>query len=92
MALAHEYGVGFVVPWLGMSMRRGQREYFYQKLDELFPGLRKKYERRYGDSYSCPSDNEARLYQVFNELRARYGIATDVKRYRPQTATQMALF
>ena len=40
MARAHENGVSFVVPWFGMSMRRGQREYFYRKLDELFPGLR----------------------------------------------------
>ena len=92
MARAHENGVSFVVPWFGMSIRHGQREYFYQKLDELFPGLRKKYERRYGNSYSCPSDNAARLHQVFNELRARYGIATDVQRYRTQMATQMSLF
>jgi hypothetical protein len=75
-----------------MSMRKGQREYFYQKLDQLFPGLREKYERRYGDSYSCPSDRAERLWQVFNELRVRYGIATDVRRYNPRTAAQLALF
>jgi DNA repair photolyase len=92
MARAHENGVSFVVPWFGMSMRRGQREYFYQKLDELFPGLRQKYERRYGDQYSCPSDNAARLRQVFDELRLQYGIATDVRHYRIQQATQLSLF
>ncbi len=92
MARAHENGVTYVVPWFGMSMRRGQREYFYRKLDELFPGLREKYERRYGDQYSCPSDHAARLWQVFNELRVQYGIATDVKRYRRQVAAQLSLF
>mgnify|MGYP000470579790 CR=1 FL=1 len=49
MAQAHAHRVSYVVPWMGMSCRRGQREYFYQKLDELFPGLRAKYERRYGN-------------------------------------------
>jgi DNA repair photolyase len=92
MASAHESGVTYVVPWFGMSIRTGQREYFYQKLDELFPGLREKYERRYGDSYSCPSDHAERLWQVFNELRVRYGIATDVRRYNPRTAAQLSLF
>jgi DNA repair photolyase len=92
MARAHENGVSFVVPGFGMTIRRGQREYFYQKLDELFPGLRIKYERRYGDSYSCPSDNAARLWQVFNDLRNRYGIATDVRRFRPERATQLSFF
>ena len=92
MARAHENGVSFVVPAFGMTMRRGQREYFYQKLDQLFPSLRSKYERRYGESYSCPSDHTARLWQVFHELRERYGIATDVRRYRPQTAAQLSLF
>jgi hypothetical protein len=77
---------------MGMSIRRGQREYFYQKLDQLFPGLRQKYERRYGDQYSCPCDNAAELYRVFHEARERYGIGTDVRHYRVQQAEQLSLF
>ena len=92
VARAYEHGVTYIVPWFGMSMRRGQREYFYQKLDQLFPGLREKYERRYGDSYSCPSDQAERLWQLFDELRVQYGIATDVRRYCRQTADQLSLF
>jgi DNA repair photolyase len=92
MARAHENGVSFVAPAFGMTMRRGQREYFYRQLDRLFPGLRPRYERRYGDSYSCPSDNAACLWQVFNELRERYGMATDVRRFRPERVTQLSLF
>jgi DNA repair photolyase len=92
MARAHENGISYVVPWFGMTMRRGQREYFYGQLDRLFPALRVRYERRYGDRYECPSDNAARLWQVFHELRAQYGIATDVERYRSQVADQLPLF
>jgi DNA repair photolyase len=92
MARAHQNGVTYVVPAFGLTMRRGQREYFYRQLDRLFPGLRAKYERRYGDRYECPSDNAARLWQVFHELRLEYGIATDVRHYRTQQATQLSLF
>jgi DNA repair photolyase len=89
---AHAHGVSYIVPWMGMSIRRGQREYFYRKLDELFPGLRQKYEQRYGDQYSCACDNAAALYRVFHELREQYGIATDVRHYRVQQAEQLSLF
>jgi hypothetical protein len=82
----------FRVPWFGMSLRTGQREYFYDKLDRSFPGLRQKYERRYGDQYHCACPNAHRLAQLFDKLRAQYGIATDVKPYRPRRATQLSLF
>jgi len=42
-------GATYVIPWFGMSMRDRQRAYYYAKLDELFPGLRRRYERRYGN-------------------------------------------
>ena len=89
---AHAHGVSYIVPWMGMSIRRGQREYFYRKLDELFPGLRQKYERRYGYQYSCPVDNAAALYRLFHELREQYGIATDVRHYREEQPEQLNLF
>jgi DNA repair photolyase len=37
---AAESGASFLFPWIGLSMRTGQREYFYAELEELFPGLR----------------------------------------------------
>jgi DNA repair photolyase len=90
--MAYEHGVGFIVPWFGMSLRAGQREFFYRRLDELFPGLRIKYEQRYGDRYSCACPNARRLTQLFQSVRAKYGLATDVKPYRPREATQLPLF
>jgi len=89
---AHESGVTYIVPWFGMSLRAGSREYYYEKLDRHFPGLRERYERRYGLRYECPCDNARRLALVFGELRARYGIHTDVRRYQPQRAEQLSLF
>jgi DNA repair photolyase len=88
---AHECGVSYIVPWFGMSMRDRQRAYYYEQLDRLFPGTRQKCERRYGNRYSCPCPNAARLAQVFHQTRERYGIATGVKPYRPPAA-QLSLF
>ena len=37
----------------GVTLRAGNREYFYSKLDEYFPGMKKRYIRRFGNSYEC---------------------------------------
>jgi DNA repair photolyase len=89
---AHEAGVSYVVPWFGMSLRNRQREHFYAQLDAHFPGLRRRYEARYGDRYSCPVPNARRLSAVFHRELARYGMGTRVQPYRPKAAEQLSLF
>jgi len=85
--LAHENGAKFVYPAFGMTLRDGQREYFYQKLDESFPGLKERYIKRYGSRYECSSPKARELYTTFEqtcrELGLRYkmqSIAQDYKR------------
>jgi DNA repair photolyase len=80
---AVDNGACYVIPWFGLSMRDRQREYFYARLDRLFPGLRQQYERRYGDSYSCASPNAARLGELFKNLCARYGLSDRAPKYTP---------
>lgn len=88
----HEHGGTFIIPWFGMSLRDRQRAYYYEKLDKLFPGVRRRYERTYRDQYHCPVPNADGLRALFNELCARNGIATQVKRFEPETAKQLSLF
>ncbi|WP_024856472.1 SPL family radical SAM protein [Ruminococcus albus] len=76
---AHECGVRCIYPAFGMTLRSGNREYFYQKLNESFPGLKDQYIRRYGNRYECPSPNAKKLWQVFTEECARYGILYEMK-------------
>lgn len=76
---AHECGVRCIYPAFGMTLRSGNREYFYQKLDESFPGLKDQYIRRYGNRYECPSPNAKKLWHVFTEECARYGILYEMK-------------
>jgi DNA repair photolyase len=85
-----EHGASFIIPWFEMSMRDRQRAYYYDQLDRLFPGLRLKYEQRFGDRYSCSARNASELGQLFKELCARYGIATCIPPYKP--ASQPSLF
>ena len=92
VARAHESGITYIVPWFGMSLRTRQRAYFYEKLDQLFPGVRAKYQALYGEQYSCVCPSAGRLAQVFHDQRKRYGIATSVRPYRPQAAKQPLLF
>lgn len=69
-----EAGVkGIICFGIGLTLREGDREYFYQKLDEFFPGLREKYHRKYGNSYEVPSDNHDTLMKIFiDECKAQW--------------------
>lgn len=89
---ARACGASYIVPWFGMSLRDRQRAYYYERLDRLFPGLRREYQRVYGDQYSCQSPNVDRLTTLFEELCERHGISTRIEPYQPVSATQMTLF
>ena len=58
----------------GVTLREGDREYFYAALDRDFPGLKQRYIRTYGNAYSCSSPNNARLMRIFSSECRRLGI------------------
>jgi DNA repair photolyase len=62
---ANVYGILW---WgIGMTLREGNREYFYSKLDKHFPGLKSVYQKKYGLDYIITSDNNEKLMKLFNE-------------------------
>ncbi len=71
---AAESGVSFIYPAFGLSMRDGNREYLYKKLDIHYPGLRKKYEDAYGKAYICEIPESGRLSVYFIEKCRENGI------------------
>jgi DNA repair photolyase len=85
-------GASYVISSMGMTMRDRQRAYYYDKLDKLFPGLRKEYERRFGNQYSCAANNAEQLTKLFYRLCGQYDIATRMTPYKPETATQLSMF
>ena len=89
---AHAHGAAYIMPSFGVTLRDRQRAYYYERLDELFPGLRQKYERAYGEWYHCPVPDAERLARVFEGLCRQHGIATRMRLYQPDSAKQLSLF
>lgn len=58
---------GIICFGMGLTLREGNREYFYKKLDEHFPGLKQKYQKKYGYSYEIMSENNNLLMDMFQK-------------------------
>jgi len=84
VTIAAENGARYILPAFGMTLRDRQRAYYYDKLDRLFPGLRPRYEKAFGERYSASAQNAGRLGKVFNDLCREYWIATKMPVFIPQ--------
>lgn len=58
----------------GVTMREGNREYFYEQIDKVFPGVKKEYIRAFGNSYVCNSPNNNLLMSILKEVCERHDI------------------
>lgn len=56
---------GIICFGMGLTLREGNREYFYRQLDHLFPRLKEKYIRTYGNQYIIESPEGNRLMKLF---------------------------
>lgn len=52
---------------MGLTLREGNREYFYEKLDELFPYLKKQYQIKYGNRYMVNSPSHQQLMELLEK-------------------------
>ena len=59
---------------MGFSLREGNSEYFYKKLDENFPGLKERYIDEFGDSNFIYSKNNGKLKGIIRERCQEHGI------------------
>ncbi|MBN1925770.1 MAG: radical SAM protein [Prolixibacteraceae bacterium] len=74
IVLSKEAGAKYLLFWPGLSLRKGSREYFYQKLDKLFPGIKQKYIDTFGENYICNSPNADELYRKASLLQKEIGL------------------
>ena len=65
---------GIICFGMGLTLREGDREYYYAALDRHFPGLKRKYIQRYGNAYNLPSPNERALMKIIREICGAHGI------------------
>ncbi len=73
-----EAGVKGIINFgMGLTLRDGNREYFYAQLDRHFPGLKERYIRNYGNAYDIPSPRDQELLKLFHETCEAHGIWHD---------------
>ena len=83
---------------MGLTLRDGDREYFYEALDKHFPGLKMKYIHRYGNSYEVPSPNSRELMGLLRSFCREHGMmykpddCFNFMRDLPDKYPQMSLF
>ena len=65
---------GIVNFGFGVTLRDGNREYFFQQLDKYFPGVKQQYIQHFGTDYACNSPNHANLSEIFRQQCRRSGI------------------
>ncbi len=68
---------GIICFGMGLTLRDGNREYFYKQLDRLFPHLKEKYIRIYGNQYILGSPDNNGLMRLFHQKCAEHGILHD---------------
>ncbi|OCA98321.1 SPL family radical SAM protein [Clostridium beijerinckii] len=70
---------GIIVFGIGLTLRNGNREYYYKKLDKNFKGLKEKYIREYGNSYEVLSKNHEKLMKIIKDTCQQNNIIFGVK-------------
>lgn len=74
---ANVYGI--ICFGMGLTLREGSREYFYEQLDRLFPRMKEKYIQAYGNQYELNSPKNSILMGLFHQICAENGIVHDNK-------------
>lgn len=68
---------GIICFGMGLTLRDGNREYYYQNLNKYFPGLKEKYQKLYGNSYEITSPNNNKLMKIFYSECQKHNIMCD---------------
>lgn len=69
---------GIICFGMGVTLREGDREYFYAALDKHFPGMRQRYHHKYGYAYELKSDRNEELMKLYRRICEKNGIVHDV--------------
>ena len=83
---------------MGLTLREGDREYYYAALDKHFPGMKERYIKRYGNAYDLPSPKARELTEIFQRICKENGILSspeDCFRFMselPEKYPQMSIF
>ena len=68
---------GVVCFGMGMTLREGNREYYFRKLDDHFPGLKARYVREFHNWYAFSRPGAEPLMGLFHDICEEHGIMHD---------------
>ena len=92
-------GVKGIITWgMGVTLRDGDREYFYAALDRHFLGMKERYIRTFGNAYECGSPENPRLMEIFRTECEKHGVLHRLEdvfaclREFPEESGQLSLF
>ena len=95
---SHDADAKFIYTKLGVSLKTNQKDYYFEALDRLYPGLKDDYIAVYGSKQFCNTLQFRYLLELFLKKCSEYNILTDmndiIKDYKkeiPQNE-QMSLF
>ena len=83
---------------MGLTLREGDREYYYAALDKYFPNMKERYIKQYGNAYELPSPRSKELTAILKKICKENGILSTPKEcfgymYElPEKYTQMSIF
>ena len=83
---------------MGLTLREGDREYFYAALDRHFPGMKERYIKQYGNAYELPSPNAKELTKLFQRICKDNGMMSTANecfgymQELPEKYSQMSIF
>ena len=89
---------GIICFGMGLTLREGDREYYYDALDKHFPGLKQKYIEKYKNAYELPSPDSKNLMKLFRDMCIQNGImykpdeCFNYMNTMPDTYSQISLF
>ncbi|MCR5848970.1 MAG: radical SAM protein [Lachnospiraceae bacterium] len=89
---------GIINCGMGVTLRDGDREYYYAALDKHFPGMKERYIKTYGNSYELLSPDSKELSKLFHKICDENGIISDMQECFafmeefPEKHKQMSIF
>lgn len=86
---------GIICFGMGLTLREGNREYFYDALDKHFPGMKKRYVQEFGSAYEVPSRNTTQLMTYFHQFCKEHRILHTPEScfaYMKEFSPQLSLF
>ena len=81
---AAEAGARYVIPAFSVTLRDRQRDYYYNQLDKIFPGLSQQYKMVFGNRYAYDSQVSKKLSDLFKTQCHKLGLTAGIIPYQPK--------